>query len=108
MEGDRNMYFSSLFMIVGKGVEMEVYRAEQGQYLCTVSTDSRVPAEIWRSSVVSITPFTTDKLIVFVRRWDSERKDKDVLHRRSGTSTHTEKIVAGSEELEGKAAERAV
>lgn len=102
------MYFSSLFMIVGKGVEMEVYQAEQGQYLCTVSTDSRVPAEIWRSSVVSITPFTTDKLIVFVRRRDSERKDKDVLHRRSGTSTHTEKIVAGSEELEGKAAERAL
>lgn len=69
------MYFSNLFKVIGKDVEVEVYQKESRRYLCTVSTDSRVPEEVWRSKVVAITPFTTDKLIVFVRRWTGERKD---------------------------------
>ena len=62
------MKFSSLFRMVSEGVEMEVYRDNPGQYLCSVTSISRVPRDIFKSEVKSITPVRAGLLVVIVGR----------------------------------------
>ena len=102
------MRFSSLFRVMGKDVEMEVYQTNPRRYICSVTEDSRVPIEVWRSEVESVTPFTTDRMIVFIRRYVVEHKDQDVIYGGLGTDTHAEKAVSRGKELEDTASEGAV
>lgn len=60
------MKFSSLFRVIGKGTEVEVYHSNPGQYLCSITSTSYVPHEIYRSEVKRVTPVGLDRLIVIV------------------------------------------
>ena len=74
------MKFSSLFRMVSEGVEMEVYRDNPGQYLCSVTNVSRVPQEVYRSEVKRITPVGLDRLIVIVgEEVKREHKNQSII-----------------------------
>lgn len=62
------MKFSTLFKVIDKDVEMEVYDENPKRYICSVSSCSRVLGGIWHSEVVRITPMTSKKVIVVMRR----------------------------------------
>lgn len=76
MEGEHIMKFSGLFRVVGKGTEIEVYRENPGQYICSVTSTSWVPQEVFRAEVKTITPVGLDRLIVVIRK-EAERERKD-------------------------------
>ena len=103
------MKFSSLFKVIGKGSEVEVYRDNPGQYICSVTKSSRVPQEVYRSEVKRITPVGLDRLIVIVgEEVKREYKDQSVVQHGGRTGRSDSATLSGGEVLEGKATERAV
>lgn len=103
------MKFSSLFRVIGKGSEVEVYRDNPGQYICSVTRNSRVPQEVYRSEVKSITPVGLDRLIVIVgEEVRHERNNQGVIQHRGRTRRSNPATVSGGKVMEGKAAERTV
>lgn len=76
------MKFSSLFNVMGKDAEMEVWQSNPFRHMCTVTRLSRVPLEAWNAQVKTVTPVGIDKAIVVVERGNGyERKDQcEVQH----------------------------
>lgn len=103
------MKFSSLFKVIGKGSEVEVYRDNPGQYICSVTRSSRVPQEVYRSEVKRITPVGLDRLIVIVgEEVKREYKNQSFIQHGGRAGRSDPATVSGGEVVEGKAAERAV
>lgn len=103
------MKFSSLFRMVSEGVEMEVYRDNPGQYLCSVTSISRVPRDIFKSEVKSITPVRAGLLVVIVgREKQNECKNQSIIQRSGGASRFDSPALSCGEVVEGKATEREV
>lgn len=103
------MKFSSLFRVIGKGTEVEVYRDNPGQYLCSVTSTSWVPREVYRAEVKSITPVGLDQFIVIVgEEVGREYKDQSIVQHGKGTRRSNPATVSGGKVMEGKAAERTV
>lgn len=96
------MRFSSLFRIIGKGSEVEVYRDNPGQYICSVTSTSYVPQEVYRSEVKRITPVDLDRLIVIVgEEAKREYKDQGIVQHGGGAGRSDPATVSGGEVLEG-------
>lgn len=103
------MKFSSLFRVIGKGSEVEVYRDNPGQYLCSVTKNSRVPQEVYRSEVKSITPVGLDRLIVIVEEEiKREYKDQSVVQHGRGARRSAPAALSGIKKCKDSAAERSV
>lgn len=110
MEGEKEkMRFSSLFRVIGKGSEVEVYRDNPGQYICSVTRNSRVPQEVYRSEVKSVAPFGLDRLIVIVgEEAKHEYKNQSFIQHGGRAGRSDPAAVSGGEVVEGKAEERTV
>lgn len=103
------MKFSSLFRVIGKGTEVEVYRDNPRQYLCSVTSTSWVPREVYRAEVKSITPVGLDQLIVIVgEEAKREYNNQSIVQHGRGAGRSDPDAVSGGKVVEGKAAERAV
>lgn len=103
------MRFSSLFRVIGKGTEVEVYRDNPGQYLCSVTSTSWVPREVYAAEVKSITPVGLDRLIVIVgEEVKHEYKDQSIVQHGRGTRRSDPAALPCVERGQGSAAERAV
>lgn len=96
------MKFSSLFRVMGKDVEMEVYQDNPGRHMCTVTKASRVSREAWNSYVKTVTPVGLDRVIIVVERNNAyECKDQCEIHDRGGAGRSDPATVSGGEVLEG-------
>ena len=109
MEGERKMKFSSLFRVIGKGSEVEVYRDNPGRYICSVTKNSRVPQEVYRSEVKRITPVGLDRLIVIVgEEAKREYKNQSFIQHGGGTGRSDPAALPCIEKCQGSATERSV
>lgn len=83
------MKFSSLFRIMGKNVEMEIYQDNPGRHMCTVTKESRVSREAWNSYVKTVTPVGLDRVIIVVERNNGyECKDQCEIQHGGGAAGH--------------------
>ena len=110
MEGEKEkMRFSSLFRVIGKGSEVEVYRDNPGQYLCSVTSASWVPSEVYRAEVKRITPVGLDQLIVIVgEEAKREYNNQSIVQHGRGAGRSDPDALPCVEKSKGSAAERSV
>lgn len=76
MKGESIMKFSDLFIATGRDTEVEIYRDNPGQCLCSVTSVSWVPKEIYRAEVKSIVSAGLGRFAVIVGE-EIKREYKD-------------------------------
>lgn len=95
------MKFRSLFRVIGKGTEVEVYRDNPGQYICSITSTSYVPRGVYRSEVKNITPVGLDRLIVIVgEEAKREYKDQGIVQHGERTCRSDPATFSGGEVVE--------
>ena len=100
------MKFSSLFKVIGEETEIEIYQKNPSQYICSVTTVSRVPRKVYGAEVVSVNSAGFDRLVVIIGKEEKfEYKHQSIIQHGRGTVRSDPSSLSGGEVLEDKAAE---